>query len=130
MPDPSAGAQFCLDEEQIAVRDMARGFADEVFAPNALDWDENKHFPVAEMRKAAALGMAGVLVAEDFGGSALSRLTATLIFEALATGCPTVAAYLSIHNMVGWMIDASAARRSAGNGCRGCAPWSCWRVIV
>ena len=52
--------QFSLDADQIAVRDMARAFADEVFAPNALAWDEAKHFPVAEMRKAAALGMGGV----------------------------------------------------------------------
>jgi alkylation response protein AidB-like acyl-CoA dehydrogenase len=58
------------------------------------------------MRKAAELGMAGIYVSEDFGGSGLSRLDAALIFEALATGCPTVAAYMSIHNMVAWMIDA------------------------
>jgi alkylation response protein AidB-like acyl-CoA dehydrogenase len=58
------------------------------------------------MRQAAALGMAGVYIAEDVGGSGLSRLTATLIFEALASGCPTVAAYISIHNLVAWMIDA------------------------
>jgi alkylation response protein AidB-like acyl-CoA dehydrogenase len=58
------------------------------------------------MRKAAALGMGGVYIAEDVGGSALSRLDAALIFEALATGCPTVAAYMSIHNMAAWMIDA------------------------
>ena len=88
------------------MRDMARSFADEVFAPNAVVWDEARHFPVAEMRKAAALGMGGVYIAEDVGGSGLSRLTATLIFEALATGCPTVAAYISIHNLVAWMIDA------------------------
>ncbi len=81
-------------------------FADEVFAPNAIAWDEAKHFPVAEMRKAAALGMGGIYVAEDVGGSGLSRLDAALIFEALATGCPTVAAYMSIHNMAAWMIDA------------------------
>jgi alkylation response protein AidB-like acyl-CoA dehydrogenase len=98
--------QFSLDAEQVALRDMARAFADDVFAPNAIAWDEAKHFPVAEMREAAALGMAGIYVAEDVGGSGLSRLAATLIFEALATGCPTVAAYMSIHNMVGWMIDA------------------------
>ncbi len=98
--------QFSLDADQIAVRDMARAFAAEVFAPNALAWDEKRHFPVAEMRKAAALGMGGVYIAEDVGGSGLSRLAATLIFEALATGCPTVAAYMSIHNMSGWMIDA------------------------
>ena len=78
----------------------------EVFAPHAIEWDEAKHFPVAEMRKAAALGMGGVYIAEDVGGSALSRLDAALIFEALATGCPTVAAYMSIHNMAAWMIDA------------------------
>jgi alkylation response protein AidB-like acyl-CoA dehydrogenase len=103
---PGLPAQFSLDSDQIAVRDMARTFADEVFAPKALAWDEAKHFPVAEMRKAAALGMGGVFIAEDVGGSGLSRLTATLIFEALATGCPTVAAYMSIHNMTAWLIDA------------------------
>jgi alkylation response protein AidB-like acyl-CoA dehydrogenase len=85
---------------------MARSFADEVFAPHAVAWDEAKHFPVAEMRKAATLGMGGVFIAEDVGGSGLSRLTATLIFEALATGCPTVAAFMSIHNMTAWLIDA------------------------
>jgi alkylation response protein AidB-like acyl-CoA dehydrogenase len=103
---PGAALQFALDDEQIAVRDMARGFADAVLAPNALAWDEARHFPVAEMRQAAALGMGGIYVAEDMGGSGLSRLAAAVIFEALATGCPTVAAYMSIHNMVAWMIDA------------------------
>src|ERR1700677_1157420 len=102
----SVPPQFSLDADQIAVRDMARHFADEVFAPNALAWDEARHFPIAEMRKAAALGMGGVFIAEDVGGSGLSRLTAGLIFEALATGCPTVAAYMSIHNMTAGLIDA------------------------
>src|ERR1700683_2872160 len=110
MLDPSSGTssapQFSLGEDQIAVRDMARAFAAEVFAPNAVAWDEARHFPVAEMRRAAALGMGGVYISEDVGGSGLSRLTATLIFEALASGCPTVAAYISIHNLVAWMIDA------------------------
>src|ERR1700691_4289888 len=108
MLDQTSGGTppFSLDADQVAVRDMARAFADEVFAPNALDWDETKHFPVAEMRKAAALGMGGIYIAEDAGGSGLSRLSATLIFEALATGCPTVAAYMSIHNMSAWLIDA------------------------
>src|ERR1700720_3595385 len=108
MLDSSAGntPQFSLGDDQIAVRDMARTFAAEVFAPHALAWDEAKHFPVAEMRQAAALGMGGIYVAADAGGSGLSRLDATLIFEALATGCPTVAAYMSIHNMAAWMIDA------------------------
>jgi alkylation response protein AidB-like acyl-CoA dehydrogenase len=102
----SAAKQFALDADQIAVRDMARAFAAEVFAPNALAWDESKHFPVAEMRKAAALGMGGIFVGEDVGGSGLSRLTGTLIFEALATGCPTTAAFMSIHNMTAGLIDA------------------------
>jgi alkylation response protein AidB-like acyl-CoA dehydrogenase len=102
----SASTQFTLDADQIAVRDMARAFAAEVFAPNALAWDESKHFPVAEMRKAAALGMGGIFVGEDVGGSGLSRLTGTLIFEALATGCPTTAAFMSIHNMTAGLIDA------------------------
>jgi alkylation response protein AidB-like acyl-CoA dehydrogenase len=105
-PSPGPSPQFSLDADQIAVREMARAFADEVFAPNALAWDETRHFPVVEMRKAAGLGMGGVFIAEDVGGSGLSRLTATLIFEALATGCPTVAAYMSIHNMTAWLIDA------------------------
>jgi alkylation response protein AidB-like acyl-CoA dehydrogenase len=103
---PSAPAAFVIDADQVAMRDMAKGFADDNFAPNAIAWDEAKHFPVAEMRKAAELGMGGVFVAEEFGGSALSRLTGTLIFEALATGCPTVSAYMSIHNMTAWLIDA------------------------
>ena len=102
----TAAMPFTLDAGQIAVRDMARSFADEVFAPNALAWDEAKHFPVAEMRQAAALGMGGIYIAEDVGGSGLSRLTAAVIFEALATGCPTVSAYISIHHLVAWMIDA------------------------
>jgi alkylation response protein AidB-like acyl-CoA dehydrogenase len=105
-PSPQPPSQFALDADQIAVRDMARTFADEVFAPNAVAWDEAKHFPVAEMRKAAALGMGGIFISEDVGGSGLSRLTAALIFEALATGCPTVAAYMSIHNMTASLIDA------------------------
>src|ERR1700722_15428971 len=97
---------FSLGEEQIAVRDMARSFAAEVFAPHAVAWDEAKHFPVAEMRQAAELGMGGVYISPEVGGSGLSRLDASLIFEALATGCPTVSAYMSIHNMAAWMIDA------------------------
>jgi alkylation response protein AidB-like acyl-CoA dehydrogenase len=105
-PSPISAKQFSLNEDQIALRDMARNFADAEFAPNAVAWDEAKHFPVEQMRKGAALGMGGIYVAEDVGGSGLSRLDATLIFEALATGCPTVAAYMSIHNLVAGMIDA------------------------
>ena len=96
---------FSLNPEQIAIRDMARDFADARIAPRALEWDEKKHFPVDVLREAAALGMSGIYTREDHGGSGLGRLDAALIFEALATGCPCVSAYLSIHNMVAWMID-------------------------
>lgn len=97
---------FSLNEDQIAIREMAQEFAAEKLAPNAVRWDEEKHFPVDVMREAAALGMGGVYIREDVGGSGLTRLDATLIFEALATGCPTVSAYISIHNMCAWMIDS------------------------
>jgi alkylation response protein AidB-like acyl-CoA dehydrogenase len=96
---------FSLTEDHIAIRDMAREFAAEKLAPHAVEWDEKKHFPVDVMREAASLGMGGVYVREDVGGSGLTRLDAALIFEALATGCPTVSAFISIHNMASWMID-------------------------
>ena len=98
--------RFALDEDQIAIRDMARAFAAEKIAPHALRWDEEKHFPVDVMREAAGLGMGGIYIRDDVGGSAMTRLDAALIFEALATGCPTVSAFISIHNMASWMIDA------------------------
>src|SRR6202795_2771786 len=97
---------FALNEDQIAVRDMARDFAAEKIAPHAVRWDEEKHFPVDVMREAAKLGIGGIYIRDDVGGSALSRFDAALIFEALAQGCPTVSAFISIHNMASWMIDA------------------------
>jgi alkylation response protein AidB-like acyl-CoA dehydrogenase len=100
---------FALTADHLAVRDMARAFADERIAASALNWDEEKHFPVDVLREAAALGMATIMVGEAHGGAGMTRLDATLIFEALATGCPCVSAYLSIHNMVAWMIDRFGA---------------------
>ncbi|MGD0641537.1 MAG: acyl-CoA dehydrogenase family protein [Roseiarcus sp.] len=96
---------FTLTADHAAVRDMAQSFADERIAPSALAWDEAKHFPVDVLREAAALGMATIYVREEHGGSGMTRLDAALIFEALATGCPCVASYLSIHNMVASVID-------------------------
>ncbi|UAK32945.1 isobutyryl-CoA dehydrogenase [Nocardia asteroides] len=96
---------FTLDDDEKAIRDTARGFADEFLAPNALEWDEQKHFPVDVLRKAGPLGLGGIYVREDVGGSGLRRLDAVRIFEQLATGCPAIAAYISIHNMATWMID-------------------------
>ncbi|WP_424626838.1 isobutyryl-CoA dehydrogenase [Bradyrhizobium sp. SYSU BS000235] len=98
--------QFALTEDQTAVRDMAREFAAEKIAPFAVKWDEERYFPLDVMREAAALGIGGIYIRDDVGGSALTRFDAALIFEALAMGCPTVSAFISIHNMSAWMIDA------------------------
>jgi len=97
---------FSLTEEQQAFQDVARGFAADELAPYAADWDRDAFFPVETLRKAAALGFAGIYVREDVGGSALTRTDAVLIFEALSGGCTSTAAYLSIHNMASWMIDS------------------------
>ncbi|GAA2792419.1 isobutyryl-CoA dehydrogenase [Crossiella cryophila] len=96
---------FGLNEDQRAIREMAADFAAEHLAPHAVDWDQRKHFPVDVLRKAAQLGMGGIYVGEEHGGSGLSRLDAVLVFESLATGCPSIAGYLSIHNMVAGMVD-------------------------
>ncbi len=96
---------FDLTEDQRAFQATARQFAREHMAPNARAWDENETFPVPELRQAAALGFGGITVKDDAGGSALSRLDATIIFEELAQGCTSTAAYISIHNMAAWMID-------------------------
>jgi alkylation response protein AidB-like acyl-CoA dehydrogenase len=95
-----------LNEEQSSIFAMAADFAAQELAPHALEWDEQKHFPVNVLRKAAALGMGGIYIRDDVGGSGLSRMDATLIFEALSQGCPVIASFLSIHNMCAWVIDA------------------------
>jgi len=102
---------FSLTEEQRAFQATARQFAREAMMPHARDWDEGEVFPVEALRAAAALGFAGIYVREDFGGSGLTRLDAALIFEELAQGCTSTAAYLSIHNMVAWMIDRFGGER-------------------
>ncbi len=95
-----------LNEEQIAIQDMARGFAAEKLAPFAMQWDEEKHFPVETLKEMAALGFAGIYLNEEYGGSGLSRFDAALIFEALSGGCTSTSAYMTIHNMASWMIDS------------------------
>jgi len=105
---------FELPDATRELRDTALDFARERIAPHALAWDEQRHFPVEVLREAAALGMAGLYVREESGGAGLTRLDAAVVFEALATGCPTVSAFLSIHNMVAWMVDSwgSEAQRA------------------
>jgi alkylation response protein AidB-like acyl-CoA dehydrogenase len=97
---------FSFTEDQRAFQSTARQFARDEMMPFARDWDENESFPVEALCKAAALGFGGIYVKEDVGGAALTRLDAAIIFEELAQGCTSTAAYISIHNMAAWMIDA------------------------
>lgn len=96
---------FSLSEDQRAFQDMAAAFARDEMEPYAREWDENSLFPVDTLRKAAELGFGGIYVREDVGGSGLTRTDAAIIFEELAKGCTSTAAYISIHNMAAWMID-------------------------
>ena len=95
---------FALTEEQAAIQDTALTFAKERIAPHAVEWDEKSHFPVDVIKETAALGMAAIYVPAEQGGSGLSRLDGALIMEALAYGCPAISGYISIHNMVAWMV--------------------------
>jgi len=95
-----------LTEDQHAIVEMVRDFAATALAPHAAAWDEAKHFPVDVLAEAGALGMGGIYVGEEYGGSGMTRTDAVLIFEELAAADPSIAAYISIHNMVAWMIDA------------------------
>jgi alkylation response protein AidB-like acyl-CoA dehydrogenase len=96
---------FDLTDDHRALAEVAQQFADEFLAPHAVEWDRTKHFPLEIFGKAAELGIGGMYIREDVGGSGLTRLDAALIVEALATGCPSLASYVSIHNMTAWMID-------------------------
>jgi len=96
---------FALSEEQTLIFDMAKAFGDEHIAPHALAWEKAEDIPKDLWPKLAELGFGGLYVREESGGSGLSRLDATLVFEALSMACPSVAAFLSIHNMCAAMID-------------------------
>ena len=97
---------FVLSEEQQAIFDMAHDFAEQMIAPHAVNWDQTEQMPKDVLRQSAELGLASIYVPEAHGGSGLSRLDATLVFEALAMGCPSVSSFLSIHNMVAWMVSS------------------------
>ena len=96
---------FGLDEDERVIAETAAAFAEKRVAPYALEWDATKHFPTDVLREAAELGMAAIYCRDDVGGSGLRRLDAVRIFEQLATADPTIAAFLSIHNMCAWMVD-------------------------
>ena len=97
---------FSLSEEQQAIFEMAHDFGQTAIAPYALEWDEKCEMPKEMLRQAAGLGLASIYVPEAHGGAGLTRLDATLIFEALAMSCPSVSSFLSIHNMVAWMVSS------------------------
>ena len=96
---------FGMDDDDRVIAETAGAFAEKRLAPFALEWDSSKHFPTDVLREAAELGMAAIYCREDAGGSGLRRLDAVRIFEQLAVADPTVAAFLSIHNMCAWMVD-------------------------
>lgn len=97
---------FELNDHQKQFQEAARTFAESEFAPHAAEWDAKKHFPKDVIKKAAEMGFLGVYTRDDVGGLGLGRLDAALIFEELAVGCTSTTAYITIHNMVSWMVDA------------------------
>ncbi|QJU59177.1 acyl-CoA dehydrogenase [Sphingomonas sp. AP4-R1] len=98
-------SQFDLTEDQSAIQEMARRFTAEAITPFAAEWDETHHFPREVVKASADLGFGGIYVSEESGGVGLGRLEAALIMEAMAYGCPSTSAFISIHNMGAWMID-------------------------
>ena len=97
--------QFELTDDQIAIQDMARKFTADAITPFAAEWDEKSHYPVDVWKAAGELGFGAIYVSQESGGTGLGRLEAALIMEAMAYGCPTTSAFISIHNMAAWMID-------------------------
>jgi alkylation response protein AidB-like acyl-CoA dehydrogenase len=97
---------FALTDDQRAIQDAARAFADAELAPHSAEWDEIRHFPVDVMRRAAETGFAAIYAGEEHGGMALGRVEAAVIFEELSRGDVSTAAFISIHNMATWMIDS------------------------
>src|SRR5436190_19709624 len=98
-------SQFDLTEDQRAIQEMARKFTADAITPNASEWDEHHIFPRDVVKAAADLGFGGIYVSEENGGIGLGRLESALIMEAMAYGCPSTSAFISIHNMSAWMLD-------------------------
>lgn len=102
--------QFDLTDDQRQIQEMARRFTADAITPHAAEWDENHIFPRDTIRAAAELGFGGIYVSEESGGIGLGRLESALIMEAMAYGCPSTSAFISIHNMAAWMIDRFGAQ--------------------
>jgi alkylation response protein AidB-like acyl-CoA dehydrogenase len=103
-------SQFDLTEDQLAIQEMARRFTADAITPHAAEWDEKHIFPRDAIRAAAELGFGGIYVSEESGGIGLGRLESAIIMEAMAYGCPSTSAFISIHNMAAWMIDRFGAQ--------------------
>jgi len=101
--------QFDLTDDQRAIQEAAQRFTADEITPHAAGWDERHVFPRETVKAACALGFGGVYVSEEAGGIGLGRLEAALIMEAMAYGCPSTSAFVSIHNMAAWMIDRFGA---------------------
>ena len=99
---------FELNHDQLAFSKMAKTFADKQLMPHAAVWDQDQHFPIEVLKRAGEMGLCGLYTAEEDGGLGLSRLDASIVFEQLATGCTATTAYLTIHNMVSWMLSSFA----------------------
>jgi len=97
--------QFSLTEDQLAIQEMAQKFTADAITPFAAEWDEKYIFPRDTIKQAADLGFGGIYVSEESGGIGLGRLESAIIMEAMAYGCPSTSAFVSIHNMASWMID-------------------------
>src|SRR3569623_358288 len=97
--------QFDLTDDQLQIQEMARKFTADAITPNAAEWDEKHIFPKDTIREAAELGFGSIYESEESGGIGLGRLEAALIMEAMAYGCPSTSAFISIHNLAAWMID-------------------------
>src|SRR6476619_3335767 len=98
-------SQFDLTDDQRQIQEMAQKFTADAITPNAAEWDEKHIFPREAICSAAELGFCSIYVSEESGGIGLGRLEAALIMEAMAYGCPSTSAFISIHNMAAWMID-------------------------
>ena len=104
-------SQFDLTDDQRAIQEMARRFTADTITPHAAEWDEKHFFPRDVVKAAADLGFCGIYVSEESGGIGLGRLESALVMEAMAYGCPSTSAFISIHNMAAWMIDRFGSDR-------------------
>src|SRR5438093_2937209 len=97
--------QFELTDDQRQIQEMAQKFTADAITPFAAEWDEKHIFPRDTIRQAAELGFGAIYISEESGGIGLGRLESALIMEAMAYGCPSTAAFISVHNMASWIID-------------------------